>query len=157
MVDIVTYTGEGGKAKWSAKAYVFIHDPETRQEPYIYYAAKLIDEDPWIEKWRKQQYEVPEGTIIKLSGGNLKFNIPFIYGCAYFVVRSDLPIVKVTCGDSQHTQGYIIGPLEKIPYGHIEDRLDIKIKAEYKKYYRSSSIIVQPTEEPVQLHEKGEC
>lgn len=155
MVHIITNTGKDEQVNRGSKGYVFLFNPVTKSEEYIFYSsAELIDEDTWVGQWRKQMYDVVDGAIIKLSGGMTLAGHPCDYASAYFIVREGSPIVKASCKARGEQKGYIIGPLKSVTYAEIGSKLGFKIKAQYKKYYRNNGIIVETTEEP--LHLNGE-
>lgn len=150
---ISTYTGSEWHTSYGAKGHVFVVDLETKQETPIYESptATLVDQD-WYDvqggkhgKWCQAEYEVPEGTILKLFAIATWRGRPNGGGGAYLRVDAQAPEATAEGEGYGARAGSITGPITMLSLDEVAQN-GIVIPAEYKKYYRKNGVTIQQKE-----------
>lgn len=145
MATIKTMTGSEWHSSYGAKGMVFVVK-EGQEIPV--YQAFVPEEQEWTDvqrgkhgKWCETEYEIPEGTILKLFAIQTWRNTPNGGGGAYFVVDSKAQeITAAGEGYGEHV-GSLSGTLRHIPYE--EAKKQSLINKKYAQYYKDGKISIQ--------------
>lgn len=148
-VRITTNTGNDQHSSWGAVGQVFVitfkDDVAVDETPIYKSSVAVLDDQEWRDglnnKWCQAEYDIPDGTYIKLYAMSTRRGIPRGGGSMYFKVDAAAPVISAQGDHYQGRRGWVRGPLIPIPLVDLKDH-GLNVPAKYKTYYKPGRIEV---------------